>query len=267
MKKINIILIVIIIISVSFIVGMFFIKRTPNEEIVSINETNITLNDIKTEFLKTDYAQKNKCQVTVSSSNLAINCKKKEYNFLFNGIELNITDTKLDLELLKNLVNSIEYLQGYQENEYLETISKVLNAKSYINGIEYKTTDNSTSFKFVINKKLAKYEEKEIINNDDIKKITDFNYRYASNESTLENIKLYKDSEENKYIFSGFYSGDLNKTITISFYDHSKNVIKKETVAVNDYDNFGNLMLSLVITTRFTLAEFTQVEYYSLNIS
>ena len=244
------------------IVGVFIYFNKNKEEIVPINNVSFTLNDIANNFKKLDYAKNNKCKVKVLKDQLQFNCNKKEYIFNFDGIELSISSSDLDLELIKYLVNTIENLHGYKEDEYLDTITRFLEGKINVAGLILRTQNKETYFKVVVNEKLKLEDKKEIIKNETIKEISDVNYNYENDDCLITNISLVKD--EKYYIFTGTYSGDLNKNFNIKFYDKNKNLIKKESVAYNTFNTYGNKVLNYVFNTTFSDNEINNVSYYSI---
>ncbi len=244
------------------IIIVFCLKDT--EEIVAIKDVDFTLNDIKMNFQKTEFAKKNKCKCEVLEDTFKVDCQNREYEFLFDGIELSILTNNLDKDLIMSLVNTVEELNGYKKGEYLNTIEAVINGKTYIAGIELIDEGNNTYFRFVVNEKLDLYEKKNTVGNDVLKEVNDVNYDYETNKGYITNLFLAKEFDY--YIFGGTYSGDLNNNLTIKFYDVSKNLLKEETVALKDYDTYGNRVLNFIVNVEFEASIIENVKYYSITI-
>ena len=265
------IIIIILACLIAILIGVLTYKFTSKEKTENIEEVKIpnvsfSLNDVLNKFLNTKYASNNKCKGSIKDKSIILNCQNKEYIYKLDNIELTSTTSKEGLDVFKNLVVVIENLNGYKDNEYEETINKVINNEIYISGIKYQKKDNNYNLSILVNKKLDKYENKEIISKEEIKSIEDTNYEYKKDSYLVSNINLAKDEEDQIYVISAYFSGnDFNKVIKIKYYDNDKNIIKEDEVKLNEYNNYGNDYLIFTKTTNLNEL-FNQVKYYSINI-
>ena len=146
-KKIILFTVVMVILigTVTFILINRYVREN-NEPLVGIAEVNFTLNDIRNKFITTNYAKENKCSGRVSENAIDITCDKKNYNFEFNGVELKITTDESGKEVFKYIVNGIEELHGYNDDEYLETVDKFINGEIAVTGLNFKQDGTNIAF-------------------------------------------------------------------------------------------------------------------------
>ncbi len=269
MKKKIIVIILAILVAITIGVIAYNILNKPEKEIneeVKIPNSDFKLNDVLNKFLETKYAHDNKCTGSIKDNGLQIQCNKQEFIYKLDNVELFTNTSKEGFDVFKNLVIVIETLNGYKENEYEETINKVINNELYVNGIKYQNINNEIYLSIVINEKLDKYEAKEVIDKEVVKDIKDVNYEYKSGGYLINNIRIANDEEDKIYVISAYFSGkDFNKTVKIKYYDSNKNVIKIDEAKLNDYNNYGNKYLIFTKTTKLNEL-FNQVSYYSINL-
>lgn len=264
MKKINVnVLLIMLIVIILITLGIFeIVRQNKKEDLINIEGVNFTLNDVKKVFLN---SYNKKCSIDLTKDRFIIKCNNKKYEYKYNGMELEIETNSDGLEIFKYLVNSIEYLHGYKDNEYLDTMNRFINNEISIEGIDYQTKKDTIYLKVVVNKKLEKYDIKDVINKEEIKLINDTKYEYKKDKYIITGIKINKDDEEKKYIFSGTYSGpDFNKDFIIKYYDSNKNKITEKKVKLSEYNNYGNTYINFVVTTSIDL--YDKVTYYSINL-
>ena len=164
MKKKIIVIILAILVAITIGVIAYNILNKPEKEIneeVKIPNSDFKLNDVLNKFLETKYAHDNKCTGNIKDNGLQIQCNKQEFIYKLDNVELFTNTSKEGFDVFKNLVIVIETLNGYKENEYEETINKVINNELYVNGIKYQNINNEIYLSIVINEKLDKYEAKE----------------------------------------------------------------------------------------------------------
>lgn len=114
------------------------INERNSEPLIGIDGVNFTLNNIKDNFLNSEYAQNNDCTGSVSEDTILITCNSNKYNFTFNKFELELDSSyEESKEVFKYIVNTIEELHGYQDDEYLETMDKFFAGEVAITGLEY----------------------------------------------------------------------------------------------------------------------------------
>ena len=209
MKKINInIIFVILIIIVVAILATFIILLQKNNQklvddtIVEISNVEFTLNDIKDRFLDTTFASSNKCDGKVYDAGILLVCNNKEYDFSFNDYELQITTDESGKDIFKYLVNTVEELFGYKEDEFIDTLDRYLNGEIYVQGLEYVKEQEDYKFMVDVTKKLEKYISKTVINSETIKNISDVDYEYENLGYKFTNIEVITDDYINFLIFS-----------------------------------------------------------------
>ena len=66
------------------------INERNSEPLIGIDGVNFTLNNIKDNFLNSEYAQNNDCTGSVSEDTILITCNSNKYNFTFNKFELEL---------------------------------------------------------------------------------------------------------------------------------------------------------------------------------
>ena len=277
MKKINInIIFVILIIIVVAILATFIILLQKNNQklvddtIVEISNVEFTLNDIKDRFLDTTFASSNKCDGKVYDAGILLVCNNKEYDFSFNDYELQITTDESGKDIFKYLVNIVEELFGYKEDEFIDTLDRYLNGEIYVQGLEYVKEQEDCKFMVDVTKKLEKYISKTVINSETIKNISDVDYEYENLGYKFTNIEVIKDDYINFLTFSAVIGGKdiYDANLTINYYDDNDNLITTTTVNLSDYDTFGNPYLGLVVNIELTDdLEFNKVNKYSFYLS
>lgn len=273
MKKKIIIIIVAVLAICGVGITILINRSTPpqRDEIVEIDGVNFTMNAIKNRFMASDFATNNNCSVSISTDKLIITCNNKEYEFNFNGYELVINTDESGLEVYKYLVNAIEELHGYDENEYLETVQKFIDGEAVITGLRYTLIDDTYNLEVNVLDKLEKAPEKETINSEEIRAIDDVNYTYQKLGYNIYYMELTKDDYENLIVFYGIVSSDkenYNVNFTINYYDESDNLLTSETINLNEFDTFGNPYLGFSVVSRFDdVSLFNQIAKYSINLS
>lgn len=270
-KKIILFTVVMVILigTVTFILINRYVREN-NEPLVGIAEVNFTLNDIRNKFITTNYAKDNKCSGRVSENAIDITCDKKNYNFEFNGVELKITTDESGKEVFKYIVNGIEELHGYNDDEYLETADKFINGEIAVTGLNFKQDGTNIAFSVNVLDKLSKYEVNENINNETIKNITDVNYEYSALGYTISNLELVKNDERYFLVFSAVAGGKetYDATFTIKYYDDNNVLVTSQSLDLSTKDTYGNPYLGFVVTTRLDNPEtYNRITKYSISLS
>lgn len=270
-KKIILFTVVMVILigTVTFILINRYVREN-NEPLVGIAEVNFTLNDIRNKFITTNYAKDNKCSGRVSENAIDITCDKKNYNFEFNGVELKITTDESGKEVFKYIVNGIEELHGYNDDEYLETAEKFINGEIAVTGLNFKQDGTNIAFSVNVLDKLSKYEVNENINNETIKNITDVNYEYSALGYTISNLELVKNDERYFLVFSAVAGGKetYDATFTIKYYDDNDVLVTSQSLDLSTKDTYGNPYLGFVVTTRLDNPEtYNRITKYSISLS
>lgn len=270
-KKIILFTVVMVILigTVTFILINRYVREN-NEPLVGIAEVNFTLNDIRNKFITTNYAKDNKCSGRVSENAIDITCDKKNYNFEFNGVELKITTDESGKEVFKYIVNGIEELHGYNDDEYLETAEKFINGEIAVTGLNFKQDGTNIAFSVNVLDKLSKYEVNENINNETIKNITDVNYEYSALGYTISNLELVKNDERYFLVFSAVAGGKetYDATFTIKYYDDNNVLVTSQSLDLSTKDTYGNPYLGFVVTTRLDNPEtYNRITKYSISLS
>ena len=270
-KKIILFTVVMVILigTVTFILINRYVREN-NEPLVGIAEVNFTLNDIRNKFITTNYAKDNKCSGRVSENAIDITCNKKNYNFEFNGVELKITTDESGKEVFKYIVNGIEELHGYNDDEYLETADKFINGEIAVTGLNFKQDGTNIAFSVNVLDKLSKYEVNENISNETIKNITDVNYEYSALGYTISNLELIKNDERYFLVFSAVAGGKetYDATFTIKYYDDNNVLVTSQSLDLSTKDTYGNPYLGFVVTTRLDNPEtYNRITKYSISLS
>lgn len=270
-KKIVLFTVVMVILigTVTFILINRYVREN-NEPLVGIAEVNFTLNDIRNKFITTNYAKDNKCSGRVSENAIDITCDKKNYNFEFNGVELKITTDESGKEVFKYIVNGIEELHGYNDDEYLETADKFINGEIAVTGLNFKQDGTNIAFSVNVLDKLSKYEVNENISNETIKNITDVNYEYSALGYTISNLELVKNDERYFLVFSAVAGGKetYDATFTIKYYDDNNVLVTSQSLDLSTKDTYGNPYLGFVVTTRLDNPEtYNRITKYSISLS
>lgn len=270
-KKIILFTVVMVILigTVTFILINRYVREN-NEPLVGIAEVNFTLNDIRNKFITTNYAKDNKCSGRVSENAIDITCNKKNYNFEFNGVELKITTDESGKEVFKYIVNGIEELHGYNDDEYLETADKFINGEIAVTGLNFKQDGTNIAFSVNVLDKLSKYEVNENISNETIKNITDVNYEYSALGYTISNLELVKNDERYFLVFSAVAGGKetYDATFTIKYYDDNNVLVTSQSLDLSTKDTYGNPYLGFVVTTRLDNPEtYNRITKYSISLS
>lgn len=270
-KKIILFTVVMVILigTVTFILINRYVREN-NEPLVGIAEVNFTLNDIRNKFITTNYAKDNKCSGRVSENAIDITCDKKNYNFEFNGVELKITTDESGKEVFKYIVNGIEELHGYNDDEYLETADKFINGEIAVTGLNFKQDGTNIAFSVNVLDKLSKYEVNENISNETIKNITDVNYEYSALGYTISNLELVKNDERYFLVFSAVAGGKetYDATFTIKYYDDNNVLVTSQSLDLSTKDTYGNPYLGFVVTTRLDNPEtYNRITKYSISLS
>lgn len=270
-KKIILFTVVMVILigTVTFILINRYVREN-NEPLVGIAEVNFTLNDIRNKFITTNYAKDNKCSGRVSENAIDITCDKKNYNFEFNGVELKITTDESGKEVFKYIVNGIEELHGYNDDEYLETAEKFINGEIAVTGLNFKQDGTNIAFSVNVLDKLSKYEVNENISNETIKNITDVNYEYSALGYTISNLELVKNDERYFLVFSAVAGGKetYDATFTIKYYDDNNVLVTSQSLDLSTKDTYGNPYLGFVVTTRLDNPEtYNRITKYSISLS
>ena len=270
-KKIVLFTVVMVILigTVTFILINRYVREN-NEPLVGIAEVNFTLNDIRNKFITTNYAKDNKCSGRVSENAIDITCDKKNYNFEFNGVELKITTDESGKEVFKYIVNGIEELHGYNDDEYLETTDKFINGEIAVTGLNFKQDGTNIAFSVNVLDKLSNYEVNENINNETIKNITDVNYEYSALGYTISNLELVKNDERYFLVFSAVAGGKetYDATFTIKYYDDNNALVTSQSLDLSTKDTYGNPYLGFVVTTRLDNPEtYNRITKYSISLS
>lgn len=270
-KKIILFTVVMVILigTVTFILINRYVREN-NEPLVGIAEVNFTLNDIRNKFITTNYAKDNKCSGRVSENAIDITCDKKNYNFEFNGVELKITTDESGKEVFKYIVNGIEELHGYNDDEYLETAEKFINGEIAVTGLNFKQDGTNIAFSVNVLDKLSKYEVNENINNETIKNIPDVNYEYSALGYTISNLELVKNDERYFLVFSAVAGGKetYDATFTIKYYDDNNVLVTSQSLDLSTKDTYGNPYLGFVVTTRLDNPEtYNRITKYSISLS
>lgn len=270
-KKIILFTVVMVILigTVTFILINRYVREN-NEPLVGIAEVNFTLNDIRNKFITTNYAKDNKCSGRVSENAIDITCDKKNYNFEFNGVELKITTDESGKEVFKYIVNGIEELHGYNDDEYLETAEKFINGEIAVTGLNFKQDGTNIAFSVNVLDKLSKYEVNENISNETKKNITDVNYEYSALGYTISNLELVKNDERYFLVFSAVAGGKetYDATFTIKYYDDNNVLVTSQSLDLSTKDTYGNPYLGFVVTTRLDNPEtYNRITKYSISLS
>lgn len=270
-KKIILFTVVMVILigTVTFILINRYVREN-NEPLVGIAEVNFTLNDIRNKFITTNYAKENKCSGRVSENAIDITCDKKNYNFEFNGVELKITTDESGKEVFKYIVNGIEELHGYNDDEYLETVDKFINGEIAVTGLNFKQDGTNIAFSVNVLDKLSKYEVNENISNETIKNIPDVNYEYSALGYIISNLELVKNDERYFLVFSAVAGGKetYDATFTIKYYDDNNVLVTSQSLDLSTKDTYGNPYLGFVVTTRLDNPEtYNRITKYSISLS
>lgn len=275
MQKINtkvVISTILAIILIGTITFIFIYKANnkKNEPLIAIDNVNFTLNNIKEKFLESEYSNNNNCNGYVYDNGIMITCNKVQYDFLFNGFELELSTNQNANELFKYFVDSIEQLHGYAPDEYLNTMDKFFSGTTSIIGLDFSNNNGNNYYSVYVLEPLEKYKEKDIVTEENIKNLEDYNYEFQSLGYTINNIELKKDSEEYLVIFSGVIGGQDNYDVnfTIKFYDTANNLVVSETLDLSSYDSFGRPSMGFVATARLDNQEtFNSITKYSISLS
>ena len=275
MKTVYILLLILIIVGVAICITFIVLlqnkkERLVDETVIKINNVDFTLNDIKQVFLQSDFAIENKCDGQVYDAGIKIICNKKNYDFVFNDYELQISTDESGKDVYKYLVNSVEELFGYKKDEFIDTLDRYLNGEIYVQGLNYKKNANEYMFGVDVTQKLNKYVEINKIEKETIKDISDINYEFEQLDYKISNIEVIKDDYINFLTFSAIIGGqkNYNANFTINYYDIDDNLVATKTVNLNDYDTFGYPYLGLVINIELNNdIEFNKVSKYSFYLS
>ena len=273
MKKVNINIIMLIAALAIFIATIFFLIIYRNnkepEPLVGVPDTALTLNSIRDKFLTSDYASTNNCRGSVTTDAIIITCHNQEYNFVFNGYELVLESATNSNDVFKYLVNAIEELHGYEENEYLATMDKFLAGGFAITGLSYRNDSSNYRYSVYILEPLDKYLDKESINNETIKDLTATDYQFSSLGYTINNIEIVKDDFINSVILTAIIGGndDYNVNFTLNLYDSSNNLLTSRTINLSDYNDYGNPYLGFDIMIELDEETFNAVAKYSIRLS
>lgn len=261
---------VILIGTISFLF-IYRAKTLADEPLVGINGVGFTLNNIKENFLNSDYAKDNKCRVSVSEDGLNIKCKKNTYDYTFNGIELSSQSSEEESrEVFKYLVNAIAELQGYDQDEYLSTVEEFINGNIAVTGLLYQKENGNIKYKINVVDHLPKYDAKEVIESESIKSLDDVSYEYSNLGYKISSLKIDKNDERHFIVFSAIVGGKDSYTadFTIKFYDDNNTLITSQTVDLNTIEKYNNPFIGLVVTTRFDDANmYNQVTKYSISLA
>lgn len=271
-KKIVIftIIAVILIGTISFLF-IYRAKTIANEPLVGIDGVSFTLNNIKDNFLNSDYAKDNKCTTTVSEESLNIKCQKNSYEFVFNGSELTMeSHNEESKNIFKYVVNSIAELQGYNSGEYLESIDKFLVGEFIINGLEYTKNNQNTNYKINLTKKFEKYTQESIIDTVAITNIDDSLHKYELQGYKLHDVRIIKSDIINSMICTGAVAqnDEYNVDLTVNYYDINNNLVASQTVNLNKYKTYGNPYLGFDLTLEISNKEaYDSIVKYSISLS
>lgn len=267
MNKINLILIFLVCLVLGVIIFFKIDNKEKKQDLVKINNSSFTLNDVANKFLESSYAKENKCKVKILSDSMNIKCNNVNDNYLFNKEELEVVTNKNGLEVFKYLVNGLEELHGYEKDEYLNTITRFINNEISINGLWFYKQDDGIHLKVLLNEKLQKDKELEVLHSEEIKKIDDVGYEYENNNYRLTGFRISTDESMFIYAFDITFSGpDFNKYVLVKYFDNNKKLLQESKVLLSDCENYGNDYLNLVVTTNFNEVDFRNVNYYSISL-
>lgn len=268
-KVIKIILVIVLLLVIGILVYLIVFNKPNDELLVGIDNVSFSLNNIKDKFLTSDYSLNNNCQGSVNEEGIIITCNNKEYNFVYNGYELELNTDTTGIDVFKYMVLSIEQLHGIDANEYLETIEKFINGLISINGLRYEIKDQDVFLSVYLQEPLEIYEVSEVLNEPEIKELADTDYELQKLGYTISNIEITKDSQELLIVFAGIIAGQDNYDVDfiINYYDANNNLVVTETVNLNDYDTYNNPYLGFVVTSRLlNNHDFDTITKYSINL-
>ncbi len=247
------------------------INERNSEPLIGIDGVNFTLNNIKDNFLNSEYAQNNDCTGSVSEDTILITCNSNKYNFTFNKFELELDSSyEESKEVFKYIVNTIEELHGYQDDEYLETMDKFFAGEVAITGLEYINNNGNRHYSVYVLEQLDKYEANNIETTTVIKDITDNDYIFQSLGYTINNIEVIKDDDEYLVIFSGVIGGQetYDVVFTVNYYDDNNNLITTKNMDLSTHDAYGNPYLGFVVTERLENQNiYDSITKYSISLA
>ena len=168
------------------------------------------------------------------------------------------------------IVNTIEELHGYQDDEYLETMDKFFAGEVAITGLEYINNNGNRHYSVYVLEQLDKYEANNIETTTVIKDITDNDYIFQSLGYTINNIEVIKDDDEYLVIFSGVIGGQetYDVVFTVNYYDDNNNLITTQNMDLSTHDAYGNPYLGFVVTERLENQNiYDSITKYSISLA
>ncbi len=244
----GIIVLVVVVIGVGL--GVLFYSFLGKEDIVNIEGIDFTLNDIKNEFLNTDYGKSNKCKGSIKDDNLIIKCNKEKLEFKVNGEFLEVSTDNDGLEIVSYVIDTIEHILGSNES-YINTLDIYFTGKIYLNNIFMHYEDNVYNIGVSLSNLIDVYEDKEIVNNDEVIDIDKSDYEIDLGDYVVSGVNFASDKDSLIYVIAGtIFNQDkkYNKKITVVYYDNLNNIITEDTVSMNDFDKYNSYLSFSIVS-------------------
>ncbi len=242
-----------------------------NEPLIGIDNVSFTLNNIKENFLASQYSKEHSCYGFVYENGIQLTCDKINYDFTFDGVELFLdSDDPKSQDVFKYVVNEIEKLHGYEGDEYIETIDKIFLGEFVANGLSFTRNDEKYTYSVDLTRKLEEYKNLEIVNDTTIKNIGDTSYEFNLLGYKISNVEVIKSDIIRSLICTGTVSesNNYNVNLTINYYDDSNNLITSQTVNLNEFETFGNPYLGFAMTLEIAdQATYDLITKYSISLS
>lgn len=205
-------------------------QELTEEEIVEIFNSDFTLNDLSDRFNEL-YGEGS----AAIENQILIISQGEEYEFILDSYQLIIiTENNEVLEVLKNLILTIQSFYYDDTSVLVETVDMFLNNVICLQGVEIYEIDGNYEIYIDLAQQINVYEPDFVYSNED--KIylmnSDEIYSYANDNFTLNNAYLYIGEDLNVLNFGGI----LNTTSSEAMFSVNVYNANDDLVSTTDYD-------------------------------
>ena len=243
-NKKNILGIIIIILTLSFIVILSIKMNNDKNNNINKKEEVLTFDNFKdSNFNIKDIIEKLKennksCEINLNKDNFILNCDSKE-KYYFNEYEI-YTDIKTNKPLYFDKVVYAVNSFYYDDTNLLKgTIDKFLSNVLSVDGLKKTTNKDKVRYRIIPSKKIEVYNPTNIYKFNEINKINKKEeFIIESNNILVNNAFVFYDSYIKSFSLGGNITSKLdNITLMIDIYDLNKNLIKTLNKEISIKDN------------------------------